>query len=91
MALLAQTPASISWTEQAALDPAIVYALHMAERERQSGEHIPILFKVLMFEDTYLCTTCPHTPASGVQPKEESQLVQCWRESWLREPVLFLV
>lgn len=29
---------------------------------------------------------CPQTAASGVQPKEESRLFQCWRESWLREP-----
>ena len=81
MALLSQTLASISWTEKAALDPAIVYALRVAERERQSREHIPIPFKVLMFKDTYFCTICPQTPASGVQPKEESRLFHDWREA----------
>ena len=82
MALLSQTLASISWTEKAALDPAIVYALRVAERERQSREHIPIPFKVLMFKDTYFCTICPQI-VQMIVPRLEG--------SWLREPVLFPV
>ena len=55
-------------------------------RERRSREHIPFPSKVLMFEDMYFCAVCPQAPASGIQPKEESRLFHCWRESWLRDP-----